>query len=66
MQWKQAQTQRLCEHNAFLQDLLLFEKQWSCLFISMNAESPLSIQEMSEAQTAEVKRKMILLKYIVI
>ncbi|TSW48760.1 hypothetical protein Baya_13459 [Bagarius yarrelli] len=37
----------LCE------DLLLFEKQWSCLFNSVNTESPLSMQEMSEAQTAE-------------
>ncbi|XP_017319788.2 uncharacterized protein C20orf194 homolog isoform X2 [Ictalurus punctatus] len=35
------------------EDLLLFEKQWSCLFTSVNTESPLSMQEMSEAQTAE-------------
>ncbi|KAI5108189.1 hypothetical protein C0J45_1783, partial [Silurus meridionalis] len=35
------------------EDLLLFEKQWSCLFNTVNTESPLSIQEMSEAQTAE-------------
>lgn len=47
-------TPRRCERSALLQDLLLFEKQWSCLFSSVNAESPLSMQEMSEAQTAEV------------
>ncbi|KAK2852798.1 hypothetical protein Q7C36_007999 [Tachysurus vachellii] len=35
------------------EDLLLFEKQWSCLFNIVNTESPLSMQEMSEAQTAE-------------
>ncbi|MCI4376557.1 hypothetical protein PGIGA_G00189690 [Pangasianodon gigas] len=35
------------------EDLLLFEKQWSCLLTSVNTESPLSMQEMSEAQTAE-------------
>lgn len=47
-----------CGVSAFfllLQDLLLFEKQWSFLFTSVNTESPLSMQEMSEAQTAEVQ-----------
>ncbi|KAM9477263.1 dynein axonemal assembly factor 9 [Clarias gariepinus] len=38
------------------EDLHLFEKQWSFLFSSVNTESPLSIQEMSEAQTAELFR----------
>lgn len=52
---KQTQARRRCECNVLLQDLLLFEKQWSYLFISMNAESPLSMQEMSEAQIAVVQ-----------
>jgi len=36
------------------QDLQLFERQWSCLFSSMEIESALSMQELSEAQVAEV------------
>ncbi|XP_076831783.1 dynein axonemal assembly factor 9 isoform X2 [Brachyhypopomus gauderio] len=35
------------------EDLPLFERQWSCLFSSMRIESALSMQELSEAQTAE-------------
>ncbi|XP_062852124.1 uncharacterized protein C20orf194 homolog [Trichomycterus rosablanca] len=35
------------------EDLLSFKKQWSCLFSSISVESTLSMQEMSEAQTAE-------------
>lgn len=36
------------------QDLQLFERQWSSLFSSMEIESALSMQELSEAQVAEV------------
>lgn len=53
-----ANTERWCEWSVLLQDLLLFEKQWSCLFTSVNTESPLSMQEMSEAQTAEVQMQI--------
>ncbi|XP_051507188.1 dynein axonemal assembly factor 9-like isoform X1 [Myxocyprinus asiaticus] len=35
------------------EDLQLFERQWSCLFSSMEIESALSMQELSEAQVAE-------------
>uniref|UniRef100_A0A8B9KWK7 Si:ch211-194c3.5 n=1 Tax=Astyanax mexicanus TaxID=7994 RepID=A0A8B9KWK7_ASTMX len=35
------------------EDLLTFERQWSCLFSSMDIETPLSMLELSEAQTAE-------------
>ncbi|XP_065153153.1 dynein axonemal assembly factor 9 [Paramisgurnus dabryanus] len=35
------------------EDLQLFERQWSCLFSSMDIESALSMQELSEAQVAE-------------
>ncbi|XP_026134549.1 uncharacterized protein C20orf194 homolog isoform X2 [Carassius auratus] len=34
-------------------DLQLFERQWSCLFSSLEIESALSMQELSEAQVAE-------------
>lgn len=36
------------------QDLVTFEKQWSCFFSSMDLESHLSILELSEAQAGEV------------
>uniref|UniRef100_A0A671N390 Uncharacterized protein n=1 Tax=Sinocyclocheilus anshuiensis TaxID=1608454 RepID=A0A671N390_9TELE len=39
------------------EDLQLFERQWSCLFSSMEIESALSMQELSEAQVAEVKSR---------
>uniref|UniRef100_A0A8C1R5S4 Uncharacterized protein n=1 Tax=Cyprinus carpio TaxID=7962 RepID=A0A8C1R5S4_CYPCA len=35
------------------EDLQLFERQWSCLFSSLEIESSLSMQELSEAQVAE-------------
>ncbi|XP_017545927.1 uncharacterized protein C20orf194 homolog isoform X1 [Pygocentrus nattereri] len=35
------------------EDLESFERQWSCLFSSLGIESALSMQELSEAQTAE-------------
>ncbi|TRY60398.1 hypothetical protein DNTS_026829 [Danionella cerebrum] len=35
------------------EDLQLFQKQWSCLFSSIDIESALSLQELSEAQVAE-------------
>ncbi|XP_030628226.1 dynein axonemal assembly factor 9 [Chanos chanos] len=35
------------------QDLQVFEKQWTCLFSSLDIETALSMQELSEAQIAE-------------
>uniref|UniRef100_A0A3Q3XGX3 Uncharacterized protein n=1 Tax=Mola mola TaxID=94237 RepID=A0A3Q3XGX3_MOLML len=41
-------------NHVFLEDLVNFEKQWSCFFSSMDLESHLSILELSEAQAGEV------------
>ncbi|KAL2098751.1 hypothetical protein ACEWY4_005231 [Coilia grayii] len=38
------------------EDLALFERQWSCFFSSLNIETQLSMQELSEAQTGEAFR----------
>lgn len=40
------------------QDLVNFEKQWSCFFSSMEQENHLSILELSEAQAGEVGRSV--------
>ncbi|XP_056445921.1 uncharacterized protein C20orf194 homolog isoform X1 [Gadus chalcogrammus] len=42
--------------NILAEDLVNFEKQWSNFFSSMDLESHLSIQEVSEAQAGEVFR----------
>lgn len=41
-------------HYVLFQDLVAFEKQWSCFFSTMEQENHLSILELSEAQAGEV------------